>query len=194
LDVHVVDFHGRVFSCMRHVLDGSNQKPALDSYSLLAGRRRLKLSGFPTLDDFQTDRRGKEAGKAAAAAAAAAAAPRLKKHPGSNAASAAALAAAEDDGEAAAAWLRAPLPALVIPKKVPKKAAPSGGDGTPGGSASGGSTTLRGTRMKIRGFDPTKAARKVCMLIFTFIFPIDFFADFFLMVQALVAQYSSYRK
>lgn len=46
MDLHIVDFAARLFSCMRHVLDRSGAKPSLDrasAHALLKGRRRLKL-------------------------------------------------------------------------------------------------------------------------------------------------------
>jgi hypothetical protein len=46
MDLHIVDFAARLFSCMRHVLDQSGAKPPLDrasAHALLKGRRRLKL-------------------------------------------------------------------------------------------------------------------------------------------------------
>ena len=170
LDVHVVDYNGRVFSCMRHVLDGSGRKPAFDAISLLMGRRRrLKLTGFPTLDEFQNDRRGKELRKAAASGASSVPAvkggSRLKKKQPD------ATSNSGDIGSPPAA----PLAAMSIAKKIPVKVGVSGtsegqtskSDASSYRSVSGGSSTvLRGTRMKIRGFDPNKEAKKVFMFTY----------------------------
>ena len=150
---------------MRHVLDGSGRKPSFDAISLLTGRRRLKLAGFPTLDEFQNDRRGKELRKAAASGAVPAVkgGSRLMKKPQTTASS----------SPEASSPRTAPVAAMSIPKKIPVKAGASKlPESSNSGSNSGGSSTvLRGTRMKIRGFDPNKEVKKVrTHLLFLFSF------------------------
>jgi len=166
-DVHTVDFGSQLFTCLRHVLDATGSPPPLESYALLAGRRRLKLaSSCPTLDSF-LEKRAEKAG------------PRLRKNAdkadkadkGGKAAGSGGSgggAGAEDADPAAAEAGSPSILRKAIPKKEPR-AARGGDDGqlSPAVAvvaAADGFSKLKGTRMKIKGYDPNRAAKAVDLM------------------------------
>jgi hypothetical protein len=162
-DVHVVDFGAKLFSCLRHVLDASAPRVAGPELALLLeGRRRLRLGTTPgeSLDDFLARKREARKGGSGGGTSDS----RTPRRDTSE----------DDGGDGGGDGVSPRMPESaappglgLIPKKIPKKepavGAASESAAAPAATVAAGAT-IKGTRIKIKGFDPNAPAQAVNLL------------------------------